>query len=283
MGDRASVGAVELRPLGPESLATASDLLGPEVAPVAEEKLFGDSPHGRGDVIGAWEGPRLVGLTVVCRRWLRILAVAPTEHGRGIGSRLLAEAERRSAGRLIVAGQPGNYLWPGIDETDAATLGFFRSRGYEITGSAENLVIPFPPPAPRPSPEGYDVRVATAADAGELSRWIGTAFSASWAFEVGRALEVGGVHVATRDGTIVAFAAHDGNNRGLGWFGPAGTHPAHRGHGLGAVLLLHSLADVAAAGHARGVVAWSGPRAFYEKTARAVVDRRFVLLERELT
>jgi GNAT superfamily N-acetyltransferase len=221
---------------------------------------------------------------VVCRRFLRILAVAPDARRRGIGSRLLAEAERIAAPekRLVVAAQPGNYLGPGVDVTDGETIDFFTRRGYQRRGEAENMAVPLPAPPASPI-EGYEVRRATAGDATTLADWIAPSFGAAWAYEVGRALDGGGVHVARRDGRPVAFAAHDGNNRGLGWFGPAATHPDHRGAGVGAALLLACLADVAAAGHTRGVIAWIGPRAFYEKTAGAVSDRRFLLLERALT
>jgi len=274
---------VELCSLDRGSLDEIRPLLGDDGAPVAQEKLFGASPHGPATAIGAREAGRLVGIAVVCRRFLRLLAVAPAARRRGVGSRLLAEAERLASPekRLVVAAQPGNYLTPGIDARDEETLGFFARRGYAVRGEAENLAAPLPAPSPRPTP-GYELRRAVADDGPALAAWIGPAFGAAWAFEVARALEGGGVHVASREGTLVAFAAHDGNNRGLGWFGPAATQPEHRGAGLGAALLLACLADVASAGHARGVIAWIGPRAFYEKTAHAVSDRRFVLLERAL-
>jgi GNAT superfamily N-acetyltransferase len=87
------------------------------------------------------------------------------------------------------------------------------------------------------------------------------------------------VHVALKDGQYCAFAAHDGNNSGLGWFGPTGTWPAHRGQGLGEALLVACLVDVAAE-HARCEVAWIGPRPFYEKVAGIVEDRHFVVLKK---
>jgi len=74
---------------------------------------------------------------------------------------------------------------------------------------------------------------------------------------------------------------HDGNNRGLGWFGPTGTWPAHRGRRLGEALLMACLADVAEH-HARCEVAWIGPRAFYDKVAGIAGERRFVVLRRAL-
>src|SRR5262249_14985868 len=88
---------------------------------------------------------------------------------------------------------------------------------------------------------------------------------------------------ALRAGGIVAFACHDGNNRGLGWFGPAGTAEAHRGQGLGEALLVPCLLDIAATGHAEGTIAWIGPRRFYEEKVGARADRRFVVLEQILS
>ncbi|MBA2543859.1 MAG: GNAT family N-acetyltransferase, partial [Deltaproteobacteria bacterium] len=132
------------------------------------------------------------------------------------------------------------------------------------------------------STKGYEVRRARA-DEHALLDAVRTEFGGAWPWELERALghEPAGVHVALHDGAYCAFAAHDGNNRGLGWFGPTGTWPAHRGKGLGEVLLLACLVDVGRE-HARCEVAWIGPRPFYEKVAGIVEDRRFILLARDL-
>jgi len=65
-----------------------------------------------------------------------------------------------------------------------------------------------------------------------------------------------------------------------GWFGPAGTEPAHRGKKLGEALLVRCLEDVRGLPEA-GVIAWIGPKQFYAKARSAVDDRRFVTMERE--
>ena len=208
--------------------------------------------------------------------------------------------------RLRIGDHAGNYLAPGVDERYTAGHAFFRARGLVEVGRNLNLRAPLKD-NPLCSPQrlgalqaaaasaGYTLRRAQAADVPDLLALVTTAFAPLWAYEVARALgpELGGaaaahtpalpegaaVHLAV-DATaaVVAFAAHDGNNRGLGWFGPMGTLPAHRGHGLGEALLLACLADV----HDRpegGVIAWVGPVPFYARACGAAPDRRFVVYQ----
>ncbi len=269
-------------------------------AAVADEKLFGAGPPGPPRAFGAWDGDALVGVAAVAADRLRVLAVLPGARGRGIGDALLEACvtAARDAGerRLRTLDQPGNYLAPGIDERNAGAIAWLGRRGFSSPAGAEprvNLLIDVRD-NPRVSPAragelaahaaaaGYEVRRARP-DEHALVAAVAAEFGGAWPFELRRALghEPPGVHVALRDGAPCAFAAHDGNNRGLGWFGPAGTWPAHRGRGLGEALLLACLVDVAAA-HPRCEVAWIGPRAFYEKAAGVAADRRFVVLERAL-
>ncbi len=109
-----------------------------------------------------------------------------------------------------------------------------------------------------------------------MAAFIARTFAPVWAWEA--ALAAHGprraLHAAWRDGAPVAFAAADGNNRGLGWFGPAGTDSQHRGRGLGEALLIRCLEDVRGLPEA-GVIAWIGPKPFYARACGAVDDRRF--------
>lgn len=300
---------VRLAELTRDALADARALLGracrfDRAADVAEEKLFGMSPApigAGGEALGAWAADgALAGVAVVAARWLRLLAVDPAARGRGVGTALLeaATARARAGGAAVLRtmDQPGNYLAPGVDERDVDTLGWLERRGFRRVGANENLRVPLADNplvtparaaemAARAAAAGYEVRRARLDEAGALVNWVLAAFGRAWAFEVERALAVAppAVHVARGpDGALAAFAAHDGNNRGLGWFGPAGTLPEHRGKGLGAALLLPCLLDVAAAGQVEGVIAWIGPRDFYARAAGAVSDRRFVVLEKDL-
>jgi mycothiol synthase len=276
-------------------------------AEVAAEKLFGPAPPPhRQATLGAFDGERLIGVAVVSGRWLRLLAVHPEARRRGVGSLLLDEARSRARGfgatRLRTCDQPGNYLAPGVDVRNQEAIAWCERRGFQRVAEYENLRVPLldnPLVTPAHAAEmataaterGYQIRRARRGpgrDGGDGAALVGLAkeqFAGAWAFEIERALEHDqpGVHAAFRDNRPVAFACHDGNNHGLGWFGPAGTHPEHRGKGLGQALLLPCLLDVAAAGKSHGVIAWIGPRAFYEGVAGAESDRRFVVLEQTLS
>jgi GNAT superfamily N-acetyltransferase len=279
-----------------------------DAAPVAAEKLLGDGPPGSSPprALGAWLGGALAGVAAVAADRLRLLAVAPAARGRGVGSALLAACEEhaRAAGApaLRALGQPGNYLAPGVDVRNAPAIEWLARRGYAPRGEPRTSLIvdvrhdprvtdaTAAAAAARCAARGYELRRARAGEAALVAA-IAQDFGAAWAHEVARALgpssaeaadDLGPcVHVALRAGEYCAFAAHDGNNRGLGWFGPAATWPAHRGAGLGEAVLLASLVDVARA-HSRCEVAWIGPRSFYAKVVGIAGERQFVALERAL-
>lgn len=254
-------------------------------AEVADEKLFGPAPTGVAAAWAARDGGRILGVAAATGDRLRLLAVVPEARGRGVGTALLGAVESAVAQggmkRLRSLDLPGNYLAPGIDVRNADTIGWLERRGWRKVGEHTNLIVD-PRGRSVPAVDGYELRRATDADGPALAAAIGAEWSGAWPFEVTRALAVRGVHVAIDgEGGFAAFAAHDGNNQGLGWFGPAGTWPAHRGRRLGEALLLACLVDVAD-NHDRCEVAWIGPRAFYEKTVGVVDERRFVVLQKDL-
>jgi GNAT superfamily N-acetyltransferase len=294
------IGPLERAELAAAELVLADACAFDRATEVAEEKLFEPGPAAAARAFGAWDDTnRLVGVAAIAGRWLRVLAVVPPARRKGAGGALLAicETAARDAGEpnLRTVDQPGNYLAPGIDERNAYAIGWLERRGWTNTGGDPrvNVLIDVrgnPKVTAERAAEvaaaararGYEVRRARAGERALLDA-VATEFGGAWPFELERALghEPPGVHVALRDGAYCAFAAHDGNNRGLGWFGPTGTWPAHRGNGLGEALLLACLVDVGV-DHPRCEVAWIGPRPFYEKVAGIVDERRFVVLAKPL-
>jgi mycothiol synthase len=294
---------VHVAPLERSSLPEATAVLAAacaydRAADVAGEKLFGPGPRSEPQALGAWDGDALVGVAAISGNRLRVLAVAPGARGRGAGSALLGacEAAARTAGEtaLRTLDQPGNYLAPGIDERNTAAIAWLERRGWRRLADPRVNVLIDVRDNPRASAaraaelaaaaaaRGYEVRRARPGEQPLLDA-VAAEFGGAWPFELARALayDPAGVHVALRAGAYAAFAAHDGNNRGLGWFGPTGTWPAHRGQRLGEALLLACLVDVAAH-HAQCEVAWIGPRPFYDKVAGIAAERRFIVLGREL-
>lgn len=276
-------------------LATSVSLPGIEI--VAHEKLFGPAPQAT-TLLGAREKGQLVGIAAVSGRWLRVLGVHPAARKRGVGSALLASAEAVAGAdgqtRLRTWDQPGNYLAPGLPGQAQETCAWFGRRGFIVAGENENLLVALRG-NPRLTPTavahafdrvrdaGYRVERATAVDAETLLPWIAKAWHPAWAHECGLALAgtPATMFVARKAGAPCAFAVHDANNRGLGWFGPAGTLPEHQSQGLGAALLLACLLDLPPALDT-GTIAWIGPRAFYETTAGAVSGPRFIVMEKTL-
>lgn len=131
---------------------------------------------------------------------------------------------------------------------------------------------------------GWGVGVVRASDTtreGVLA-FIENEFGRIWRFEAARAFENDPptMFYVEVDGEIAGFAAHDANNRGLGFFGPTGVARAHRGRGLGGRLLKASLADLGRLGYEQAIIAWTDAIDFYRKACGATVADRFVTLGR---
>jgi mycothiol synthase len=238
-----------------------------DIGRVVEEKCFGAGASGDAvvSVYGDFEG-----LSVTCGKYLRILAVDRARRRRGIGSALLRDAEER--GTSVVAAEPGNYLTPGIVESDSNSITFFRARGYEETGRTNTLDVDLSRIAAEDggAPLRSDNRDAVLA-------FIEREFGSIWRFEASRGATI---FYVEHDGEIAGFSTHEANNRGLGFFGPTGVAKQHRGRGLGPQLLLASLADLRRLGYARAVIPWTDAIHYYQANSGARLAHRFVILRR---
>ncbi|HEX7680851.1 MAG TPA: GNAT family N-acetyltransferase [Thermoanaerobaculia bacterium] len=243
-----------------------------DVVRVAEEKCFGAGVSGDAEVRIYGD---FAGVSVTCGKALRILAVDREQRRRGIGSALLGEAEARGA--RIVAAEAGNYFTPGVVSSDTATIEFFTRRRYKEIARTQNLVAEVESGAW----EKGVVR-ATHATRERVLGFIENEFGRIWRFEASHAFENDPATLVyvEADGDIAGFAAHEANNRGLGFFGPTGVARAHRGKGLGARLLRASLADLHRLGYERVIIPWTDAIDFYRKACGAVVSDHFVTLAR---
>lgn len=257
-----------------------------DLARVAEEKCFEEGPFGAPRTIVAASGARLDGLITCTPGGVRLIAVRRDVRRRGIGSALLRTFEQESAaGRVWIYGEPGNYYLPGVPEDDVATRRFFERHGYledetrPVNLDVDLAKIPRPKAGGTPAPHR-----ASTPERAEILEFIRSRFGALWAYEAARAFanDPPTIFVARDGGRIAGFAAHEANNRGLAFFGPMGTDPATRGHGIGRALLLASLGDLRDRGVSRAVISWAANLSFYERACGARPALRMVRFSKVL-
>ncbi len=230
----------------------------------------------------------------VMHGFVKMLAVDPKWQRRGIGSALLQSLESalRAGGAKVV--RPGesapNYLTPGTDVRYTRAVVFFESKGYERVGTAVNMCADlasqdFESTAAERElrANGIEVRRARPEDRASVAQLLDRHWPA-WKPEVFATLtnDPISMHIACRRGDVLAFSAHEANNRGTGWFGPMGTDPDARGLGLGAVLLKRCLSDMKAMGYATATIPWVAPIGFYLHHVGAEISRVFFRHEKKL-
>ena len=268
----------EIRTASPSDLPALTELFANandapyDLSAVAEEKCFGDGIAGAPVVRVVERNGALAGAAVTCGKWLRILAVHRAHRNRGVGTALLEDASA-----TVIAAEPGNYFTPGVlDPT------FFTKRGYREKAKTWNLEVDLervvwasglPVGSSDGRPEAHTTR---ARDRERVLTFIENEFGRIWRFEAAKAPVI---FIEEHDGEIAGFAAHDANNRGLGFFGPTGVKKALRGRGIGGRLVRASLADLRRLGYRKAVIPWTDALDFYAKCCGAKPAHEFVALD----
>jgi predicted N-acetyltransferase YhbS len=268
------------------------DRLTPELM---DEKIFDDPAYQPQLNFVAEREQRIIGFVSGTTRqdasgvigFVKLLVVDPAHRRQRLGTRLVdaIETELRGQGAYLmrVFDSAPNYLQPGIDPRYTELVVFFERRGYERFQETANMEVDLherdfdtQTAEAELRRQGFDVRRAIMGDRDETFEFVQRHWAA-WIPEVERALMNYPIslHLALQQDQIVAFSAYDGNNLNTGWFGPMGTDPAYRGHGLGGVLLQRCLADIKAQGHRLAIIPWVGPHGFYLHYAGARIARVF--------
>lgn len=223
---------------------------------------------------------------------LDLIAVDPEYRRRGLGTALIEAAERdlRDQGctSVRVAGNPPDYVWPGIDVRYTPAICTVATAGYHHDQTAWNMTVDLADPTSqalvstaeqetRLAQLGIDIRQATDGDIAALLPTVDTEWGTHWVREIESSR---GLHVAVKDAEPIAFAAWGGARPS--WFGPMGTLPSAEGLGIGSVLLRRCLQEQAATGLTRAQIGWVGPVPFYSGTADAFIERVFFLYRKPL-
>jgi len=271
---------------------TALDRLTPELL---DEKVFEDAGYQPQLNLVITREQRVVGFASGTTRqeaqgvvgFVKLLAIDPSHRRQRLATELVDTLERelqqQGAYLMRVFDSAPNYLQPGIDPRYTEVLAFFERRGYSRFSETANMEVDlqrrdFDTTAAEAAAReaGFEIRRAIMGDRDDLFAFLQRHWAA-WIPEVERALMNYPIslHLALRHDEIVAFSAYEGNNLNTGWFGPMGTDPSQRGHGLGGILLQRCLADLKTRGHRIAVIPWVGPHSFYLHYAGAKITRVF--------
>ena len=103
-----------------------------------------------------------------------------------------------------------------------------------------------------------------------IIEWVSETFGPAWAAETGAALgnRPWTCFAAVKEEAFIGFACYDAT--ALGFFGPIGVAPSHRGGGTGRALLLACLLDMKLKGYGYAVVGAVKDIDFFNKTVGAV-------------
>ena len=228
--------------------------------------------------------------TLPDRGWVSALVVHPAFQRRGLGTRLLAQAEAYLAGlgrrRVVLGGDPGHFF-PGIPLRDEA-LAFFAGAGYQVRGDAYDLhrsIKDYTTPAMVAAagaehPE-VEIRPLRPGEEGRLLDFMDETFPGRWRYTMGRFLAgrgpVGDVMGVVRGGTVRGFAHlfHPGSRwigPSIAWspavgrcggLGPMGLTPEFRGRGLGLALLDAAVRHLQTLGVDEMIIDWTNLLGFY--------------------
>jgi len=219
--------------------------------------------------------------------WARLLVVHPAFRCRGIGSALLKDLEKRlialGAKTLSIMDVPANYHMPGVDHRYTESFCFLPKNGYKHGIPNINLICSVKPDMFKDDDlieslkaQDFHCRRAEQSDWESLKKFL-VANWACWVDEAASCFDTDPItlYICVHKGEVVGFSGYEGNNRGLGWFGPMGVDPVTRGKKMGAILCLLCLRDISLLGHKKAIIPWVGPVRFYDKVCGAVMDRIF--------
>lgn len=221
------------------------------------------------------------------RGWITLIAVAPEEQRRGIGTeifeRLLPYYEGKGAKSVWVSPYAPNYFAPGVDvKSYPGAVEFFRKLGFveayrplSMDASLLNLKTPawVVEKAEALGLEGARVEAFRPELTLPLLDFVKTEFPGDWqryireslaAITIGR-FRLDQVWLAHEDGRVLGFAQHDAER-----FGPFGVAASQRGRGIGAALLFKCLGAMRDNGLHNAWFLWTD-----DKTARLYGEAGF--------
>ena len=226
--------------------------------------------------------------------YIKLLCVDSNERRKGYARELYENVEqnfkKKGIKNIRVYESYPNYFMPGIDPLYTEAICFFEKLGYKRIGDTSNLAadlslqnFEMELEEKKLSAEGFCFRRAVKNDQKQIYDWLQIKFPA-WIGEVSETFNNKPItlFICELNGKLMAFSAHEGNNKGTGWFGPMGTDSAVRGKGIGGILFKKCLKDMKEMGFVKAIIPWVGPIPFYMHYANSKVERVFWRYEKIL-
>lgn len=269
---------------------------------ILSEKLEGDPCWDPGKALICHNEEKILGFMQGVIRdirgtrfgYIKLMAVDNDHRRQGIGKSLYKKLEldfqNDHVDRVRIYDAPLNYFMPGIDPRYTGALCFAMHLGFKRFGDTSNLIVDLDASnwiteTEEKALNNHDIEIrrAEVQEKQKVIEFVKKEWEL-WTNEIEMAFQDNppSIHVAYLQGEIKAFSAHNGNNKGTGWFGPMGTHPGLRGKGIGSILLRRCLKDMKLMGQKEAIIPWVGPIDFYAHHANARVDRVFWRYEKQL-
>ena len=225
--------------------------------------------------------------------YIKLMAVGEKYRRQGLAKSMYAQLEasfvKQNVDIVRIYDVPLNYWMPGIDPKYTPALCWVMRLGFKRFGDASNLLVDLNQDwgtsvqEKKLTVENIEILRAKPGDKQLILDFIKDEW-AIWSNEVEMAFkdDPPSIHMALVKGKVKAFAAHNANNKGTGWFGPMGTHSDLRGKGIGAILLKRCLNDMKETGIKHSIIPWAAHIDFYAWHANAEVQRIFWRFEKHL-
>ena len=223
------------------------------------------------------QGDKVVAACVYGQKGISLLAVIPPYQNKGIGTKLLKEAQQEIAalgGQKISLGNGMPYIWQGVPVLEKSAVPFFEKHGYQNGGETHDMVLALSDlsESVRPSVDiAIEIGFGEESERAALLKCVDIAIP-SWRGHH-ETIPMHNVLMARYEGTPIGFitvrpqgmvmnAAFDGT---LGWLSHLAVDPAYRRHGTGLYLAYKATEYLRNLGHKYAYIDYTTLNKWYER------------------
>lgn len=221
--------------------------------------------------------------------WIQVLLVDQNHRNKGIGTKLLANAEtylKDAGAKQILLGRDPWHYFPGIPTGFEETKSWFEHKGYANDGTEHDLIRQYNANDQMHIPEvdGVEFKVLELEDKQPFLDFLHRCFPGRWEYEARHYFEKGGTGrefaILKKGQQVIGFCRINDEksfliaqnvywsplfNGELGGVGPLGIDRNERGRGYGLAVVEAGIGFLRERGVSRIVIDWTGLVDFYSK------------------